>query len=135
MLVPTKVVQERSNFQPYIDEEKKELGDKVKLKFNHAITTGHHYDWDEHNKSKSIYQKALNLAKNKYVAATLTKTIQIWNYIKTISGGSKISIPTCIIEGGRTVTSNSMIANLMNSYFIVMIAAIVRVSHQLFTMN
>ena len=75
----------------------RDLGNQVKLKFNHPVTTGYHYDWDVHNKSKSIYQKALNLASNKYFAKTLTKTRQIWNYIKTISGGSKISITTFII--------------------------------------
>ena len=41
-----------------------------------------------------------------------------------INGSSKISIPTCIIEGGKSIKSNAMIANLMNSYFIVKIAAI-----------
>ena len=73
MLAPTKVVQHPSNFKPFIDEEIRDLGDQVKLKFNHAITTGNGYDWGEHNKSKSIYQKALNLAKDKYLAATYTK--------------------------------------------------------------
>ena len=37
----------------------------------------------------------------------------------------KISIPTCTIECGRSITSNAMIANPMNYYFIVKIAAIV----------
>ena len=101
------------------------MGEQVKTKFSPAVMTGHDHDWDNHNSTKSVYQKALNLAKNLYFASTLTRTKHIWNYIKNISGGSKISIPTCIIEGGRSVTSNAMIANLMNSYFIVKIASIV----------
>ena len=125
MLGPTKVVQHRSNFQPYLTDELKEMGNQVKLKFSHAVTTGHDYDWDDRNSTKSTNQKALNFGKNQYFASALTGTRQIWNFIKNISGGSKISIPTCIIEGGRSVTSNTMIANLMNSYFIVKIAAIV----------
>ena len=96
--MPTKVVQHGANFQPYIPEELKDLSEQVKTKFKHAVLTGHEYYWDDHNTSKSVYQKALNLAKNQYFASTLTRTKQIWNYIKTISGGSKISIPTCIIE-------------------------------------
>ena len=63
-LAPTEVVQHRSNFQPYMNDEIQDLGEQVKLKFNHAVTTGHYYDWDDHNKGKSVYQKALNLAKN-----------------------------------------------------------------------
>ena len=58
MLAPTKVVQHRSNFQPYLAEELKEMGKQVKLKFSHTVTTGHDYDWDDHNSTKSIYQKA-----------------------------------------------------------------------------
>ena len=44
---------------------------------------------------------------------------------KNISGGFKITILSCIIEAGSNVTSNSMIVNIMNSYFIVKITAIV----------
>ena len=40
------------------------MGNQVKLKFSHAVTTCHDYDWDDHITSKSTYQKALNLAKN-----------------------------------------------------------------------
>ena len=58
MLATTKVVQHRSIFQPYMNSEICYLGKQVKLKFNHAVTTSHDYDWDDHNKSKSIYQKA-----------------------------------------------------------------------------
>ena len=101
------------------------MGDQVKLKFSHAVTTGHDYDWDDHNSTKSTYQKALNLAKNQYFASALTGTRQIWNYIKNISGASKISIPTCNVEGRRSITINPMIANRMNSYFIIKIATIV----------
>ena len=55
MLGPTKVVQHRSNFQPYLTDELKEMGNQVKLKFSHAVTTGHDYDWDDHNTTKSTY--------------------------------------------------------------------------------
>ena len=106
-------------------DELKELGDSVKSKFSQAVSTGRDYDWADHNLAKRIYQKSLTLAKNQYFASTLTGARHIWNYIKTISGGSKISIPTCIIEGGNSITSNAIIANIMNSYFIVKIAAIV----------
>ena len=34
MLTPTKIVQYCSNFQPYMDDELRELGNQVKLKFN-----------------------------------------------------------------------------------------------------
>ena len=102
MLAPTKVLQHWSNFQPYMTEELKDLGESVKLKFSQAVNYGRDYDWDDHNNTKSTYQKALSLAENQYFASTLTGARHIWNYIKTISGGSKISIPTCIIEGGRS---------------------------------
>ena len=85
MLEPTKIVQHRSNFLPYITDEICELGHQVKVKFNHAVSTGHDYDWDDHNNSKSIYQKAFNLAKKQYLAASLRGTKKILNYIKTIS--------------------------------------------------
>ena len=82
MLGPTEVVQHQSNFQPYMDDDLRSLGNQFKLKFQHAVTTGHSYDWDDHNKSKSIYHKTLNLARNKYFTTTLTKTRQIWNILK-----------------------------------------------------
>ena len=114
MVVPTKVVQHKSNFQPYLTDKLRELNKSVKTKFSQAVNTGRDYDWAEHNLAKSIYQKSLNLAKNQYFASTLTGVRNIWNYIKEISGGSKISIPTCIIEGGNSITSNACIANIMN---------------------
>ena len=46
MLAPTKTVQHRPNFQPYINEEILDSGEQVKLKFNNAITTKTTYDWD-----------------------------------------------------------------------------------------
>ena len=82
------------------------------MKFSQAVSTGRDYDWAEHNLAKSMYQKSLALAKNQYFASTLTAARNIWNYIKDISGGSKISIPTCIIEGCNSITSNEKIANL-----------------------
>ena len=64
-----------------MNDEIHDLGKQVKLKFNHFVTTGHDYDWDDHNSSKSIYQKALTLAKNQYFTTALTKTKPIWKYI------------------------------------------------------
>ena len=63
MLARTKVVQHWSNFQPYMTEELKDLGESVKLKFSQAVTTGRDFNWDDHNNTNSIYQKALSLAK------------------------------------------------------------------------
>ena len=60
----TKVVHHRSNFKPYMTDKIQDLGEQVKTKFNNAVLTGHDFDWDDHNRSKSVYQKALNLAKN-----------------------------------------------------------------------
>ena len=68
-------------------DELKELGESIKLKFSHIVTTGRDYDWDDYNSIKSVFQKALTLAKNQYFASTLTGARHIWNYIKTISGG------------------------------------------------
>ena len=44
ILAPTKVTQHCSNFHPYIDDEIRDLGNQVKLKFNHAISTKLDYD-------------------------------------------------------------------------------------------
>ena len=52
MLAPTKVVQHRSNFQPYMTDELRELGESVKSKFSQAISTGRDYDWTDHNNTK-----------------------------------------------------------------------------------
>ena len=64
MLAPTKVVQHRSNFQPYMTEELRDLSESVKSKFSQAVLTGRDYDCAEYNLAKSIYQKTLTLAKN-----------------------------------------------------------------------
>ena len=68
MLAPTKDVQHGAYYQPYLTKELKDLGEQVKTKFRHVVLTGHDYDWDDHNGSKSVYPKALNLAKNQYFA-------------------------------------------------------------------
>ena len=72
MVAPTKVVQHKSNFQPYLTDKLRELNNSVKTKFSQAVATGRDYDWAEHNLAKSIYQKSLNLAKNQYFTSTLT---------------------------------------------------------------
>ena len=79
MVAPTKVVQHRSNFQPYLTDELKELNQEVKSKFSQAVSTGRDYDWAEHNLAKSMYQKSLALAKNQYFASTLNGARNIWN--------------------------------------------------------
>ena len=61
-----KIVQHRPNFEPYINDVIKDFGKQIKLKFNNNITTKSAYDWDDHNKSKIVYQKMLNLA-NPYI--------------------------------------------------------------------
>ena len=65
ILAPTKIFQHKSNVQPYINDEIRDLGEEANLKFNHAITKKSPYDWNYHNKSKSLYQKILTLASNK----------------------------------------------------------------------
>ena len=57
MLAPTKVVQHKSNFHPYMTDELKELDESVKLKFSHAVKTGRDYDWDDHNNTKAYIRK------------------------------------------------------------------------------
>ena len=57
MIAPTIIVQPRSNFQPYINEEIFDLGKQVKLKFNNAITTKIAYDWDDYNKNKTSIKR------------------------------------------------------------------------------
>ena len=59
----------------------------------------------------------LKVAKYSYLAKGLMKTKGIWNFIKTITGGSNISIPTIIIESAKMITSNTKIANIMNNFF------------------
>ena len=68
MVAPTKVVQHKSNFQPYINDELRELSTSVKNKFSQAVATGRDYDWAEHNLAKRIYQRSLKLAKNQYLS-------------------------------------------------------------------
>ena len=45
------------------------------------------------------------------------KTKGIWNFLKTIKGRSNISIPIIIIESTKNITSNTNIANIINSFF------------------
>ena len=54
MMSLTKIVQHRSNFQPYINDKISNLGEQVKIKFNNAITTKHDYDLDDCDKCKSL---------------------------------------------------------------------------------
>ena len=70
-----------------------------------------------HNNKKTIYQRTLQAAKDSYLAQGLMKTKGIWNFLKTIKGRSNISIPIIIIESTKNITSNTNIANIINSFF------------------
>ena len=56
-------------------------------------------------------------AKDNYIAKGLMNPKGVWSFISTITGGSNISIPSILIEATKTVTSNTKIANIMNSFF------------------
>ena len=122
---PSKIVQRRTKFQPYINDEIKEIEVKVKMAFENATITGDQKEWQKYNKEKSIYQSTLDKAKNSFLANKMLSPRGVWNFITTITGGSNISIPTILIEAAKTVTSNGKIANIMNNFFYIKIKKIV----------
>ena len=69
-------------------------------------------------KSKSYIKNAKTCC-SIYFAEYLHKTRKNWSYIKTINGGSKISSPTSIIEAGKNITGNTIIAKMMNAFFVI----------------
>ena len=119
------MVQRRANFQPYINEEIREIEDKVKLAFKNASITGDQKEWQAYNKEKSIYQSTLDKAKNSYLANKMLSPRGVWNFISTITGGSNISIPTILIDAAKTVTSNEKISNIMSNFIFIKIKMIV----------
>ena len=87
---PSKVVQRKANFQPYITDEIQDIEKNIKIAYNNAAATGIESDWKTFNREKSIYQKTLAAAKDNYIARGLMNPKGVWSFISTITGGSNI---------------------------------------------
>ena len=61
---------------------------------------------------KNIMEKA----RIDYYVQELIQPRKVWNFIKTINGDAKISIPSTIIKDGKSIQSPSKIAAVMNMF-------------------
>ena len=120
-LVPSKIVQCRADFNPYKNQEIIDKEEKTRLCFQNAITSNSSQDWEELKDSKSTLRNLWTKAKRVLYAKELLNPRKVWNFLKTVTGGSKISIPSTIIDNGMVTQAPTKIASIMNLFWNVKI--------------
>ena len=123
-LVPSKIVQVRANFIPYKNSEIINKENEIKIQFQNATSNDNPDNWKILRESKNCLKTLWKKARLDYYAQELIQPRKVWNFIKTINGDAKISIPSTLIEDGKSIQSPSKIAAIMNMFWNVKIQVI-----------
>ena len=123
-LVPSKIIQCRADFIPYKNQKIIDQEEKTRLCFQNAITTNNDQDWEELKESKQTLRHLWEKAIKVFYPKELLNPHKVWHFLKTVTGGSKISIPSTIIENGMVTQAPTKIASIMNLFWNVKIQKI-----------
>ena len=115
---PTKVIQLRKGYKPYINEEIKEMYDEAKSHLELGINQN---DNDEFRMFRSIRNrvyKAIDAAKQAYFESIIPNSKNMWRNLQDLAGKKEFVTPRRLIHSGNMITSQKRIANITNDFFI-----------------
>ena len=97
-LVPSKIVQWRANFIQYKNQEIIDQKQKTRLCFKNAVNSNSYVDLEELEASKYKLWFLWDKAEKSYYSKELLNLCKVWNFIKTVTGGGKMYIPSTTID-------------------------------------
>ena len=119
---PIKVIQNRTDYVPYITTEvKKAMDERNDLKEN-AAQSGSLDDFNEYKKKRNEVTMMLKTAEKDYFENKFndenTSTKSIWKTAYEVLGNFRTSFPSQILHCGRLLTNPSEIATEVNLFFV-----------------
>ena len=121
---PLKVVQNRTNYVPYLDANIKEaMKDRDTLK-KIAIKEGNIEDFEKYKRKRNEVSKLQKVAKTNYYRSKFEEegsSKSIWRTSYEILGNHRSSFPAQILHAGKLMTKPLEIATEINKFFITKI--------------
>ena len=118
---PLKVIQNRSNYVPYITPSiRKNMEERNKLK-EKASTTGDISDYEEYKKKRNYVSKLLKTAQEDYVIKRVSDdncSKSMWRTAFDLLGNHKASFPSQILHRGELLSKPKVIAAAVNEFFV-----------------
>ena len=117
-LAPTKVIQCKSKYMPYVGKEVEEFIEDANLQLEKAIVTNDAGEWRLFRCLRNQVGKLIKKSKRIYYLEKITNKMKMWSSLKELAGQDKITTPRTIIHEGDTVTSPKELAEILNNHFI-----------------
>ena len=121
---PIKVIQNRSNYCPYIDKDLKKLMEERDYVKEVAIKTGNPFVFDKYKVLRnSVSTKLKNAEPNYYKSKfeNAESSADIWKSAKQVLGKVRSSFPTQILAMGKLISNPQDMATAVNEFFLTKI--------------
>ena len=122
---PLKVIQNRSNYVPYLTPNiRKYMEERNKLKEKAALS-GDSDDYDAYKRKRNFVSKLLKTAERDYYSNKFNEdgsSKTIWRTAFEILGTQRTSFPSQIFHMGQLISSPKDIAAAVNEFFVSKIA-------------
>ena len=119
---PTKIIQNRNNYVPYITEEIRLLMKKRNTLKVLASKSGNANDFNQYKTLRNLVVTKLKKAKSNYYRGKFednsTSPKEIWKTAYSILGSSKSSFPSQIVINNKLISKPFDMASGMNQYFL-----------------
>ena len=119
---PLKVIQNRSNYVPYIDKDLKNLMNVRDELKEEAAKTGDVRVFEDYKEKRNLVSTKLKHAESEHHKSKLGKSdlspSDIWQGAKQILGSFKSNFPTQILAGGKPISNPLKMAVAVNEYFL-----------------
>ena len=118
IIAPTKKIQVKKNFTPYLSPQTKENLKKSKHLLNQAIEKNEMSKWTEFKNFRNQTTKEVKEDKKSFFKKQFLHHKKKWQLIKELNGNCKKNSPDSILHNGTEHTSPKQIAQLANEFFI-----------------
>ena len=127
---PTKVIQNRTNYQPYVTKEIKDTMDKRDQLKSVAAKTGNLEDYEEYKTERNKVTYVMRNAEQDYLKKKFNDenatSNEIWKTAYSVLGSFRSSFPSQVMIFGKLVTKPILLATGMNEFFVKKIADLKR---------
>ena len=118
---PIKVIQNRSNYVPHIDENLKKLMKERDYLKEKAAKTGNQDTFEEYKTLRNCVSIKLKKAESEYYEkkfATAETSSELWKGAKQVLGNVKSNFPTQILAMGKLLSNPKAMASAVNEFFL-----------------